>query len=146
MTLLVTPQDAERIALAQAEGQIMLVLRNPMDTGADRYARRSHAAALFGAGCRAAGCRRPSNSRASTQGTAAPRSSCAASHQSLTQSRRSARQSGPRKRWSVDHEPDSRSGDSTIVGESRRSSATRASAAGGGRPPRSRSRRRPSDA
>ena len=32
MTLLVTPQDAERIALAQAEGQIMLVLRNPLDT------------------------------------------------------------------------------------------------------------------
>jgi pilus assembly protein CpaB len=32
VTLLVTPQDAERIALAQAEGQIMLVLRNPLDT------------------------------------------------------------------------------------------------------------------
>ncbi len=31
VTLLVTPQDAERIALAQAEGQIMLVLRNPLD-------------------------------------------------------------------------------------------------------------------
>ena len=33
MTLLVTPEDAERIALAQAEGQIMLSLRNPLDTG-----------------------------------------------------------------------------------------------------------------
>jgi pilus assembly protein CpaB len=32
VTLLVAPQDAERIALAQAEGQIMLVLRNPLDT------------------------------------------------------------------------------------------------------------------
>jgi len=32
VTLLVSPQDAERIALAQAEGQIMLVLRNPLDT------------------------------------------------------------------------------------------------------------------
>jgi pilus assembly protein CpaB len=32
VTLLVTPEDAERIALAQAEGQIMLVLRNPLDT------------------------------------------------------------------------------------------------------------------
>jgi pilus assembly protein CpaB len=32
VTLLVTPQGAERIALAQAEGQIMLVLRNPLDT------------------------------------------------------------------------------------------------------------------
>lgn len=31
VTLLVTPHDAERIALAQAEGQIMLVLRNPLD-------------------------------------------------------------------------------------------------------------------
>jgi Flp pilus assembly protein CpaB len=32
VTLMVTPRDAERIALAQAEGQIMLVLRNPLDT------------------------------------------------------------------------------------------------------------------
>jgi pilus assembly protein CpaB len=32
VTLLVTPNEAERIALAQAEGQIMLVLRNPLDT------------------------------------------------------------------------------------------------------------------
>ena len=28
---MVTPSDAERIALAQSEGQIMLVLRNPLD-------------------------------------------------------------------------------------------------------------------
>ncbi len=34
VTLMVTPRDAERIALAQAEGQIMLVLRNPLDTDA----------------------------------------------------------------------------------------------------------------
>jgi pilus assembly protein CpaB len=32
VTLLVTPPDAERIALAQNDGQIMLALRNPMDT------------------------------------------------------------------------------------------------------------------
>jgi pilus assembly protein CpaB len=32
ITLLVSPQDAERIALAQSEGQIMLALRNPLDT------------------------------------------------------------------------------------------------------------------
>jgi pilus assembly protein CpaB len=32
VTLLVTPEDAERIALAGAEGQIMLTLRNPLDT------------------------------------------------------------------------------------------------------------------
>lgn len=31
VTLLVTPEDAERIALAAAEGQIMLTLRNPLD-------------------------------------------------------------------------------------------------------------------
>jgi pilus assembly protein CpaB len=31
-TLMVTPKDAELIALAQSEGQIMLALRNPLDT------------------------------------------------------------------------------------------------------------------
>jgi len=31
VTLMVTPRDAERIALAQSEGQIMLALRNPLD-------------------------------------------------------------------------------------------------------------------
>ena len=31
VTLMVTPADAERIALAQSEGLIMLVLRNPLD-------------------------------------------------------------------------------------------------------------------
>jgi pilus assembly protein CpaB len=31
VTLMVTPADAERIALAQTEGQIMLALRNPLD-------------------------------------------------------------------------------------------------------------------
>jgi pilus assembly protein CpaB len=32
VTLMVSPPDAERIALAQSEGEIMLVLRNPLDT------------------------------------------------------------------------------------------------------------------
>ncbi|MGH9197812.1 MAG: Flp pilus assembly protein CpaB [Acidimicrobiia bacterium] len=32
VTLLVTPEDAERIALAMVEGQIVLALRNPLDT------------------------------------------------------------------------------------------------------------------
>ena len=32
VTLLVTPEDAERIALASSEGGIMLTLRNPLDT------------------------------------------------------------------------------------------------------------------
>jgi len=31
VTLIVSPEDAERIALAQSEGHIMLVLRNPLD-------------------------------------------------------------------------------------------------------------------
>jgi pilus assembly protein CpaB len=31
VTLLVTPEDAERVALASAEGSIMLTLRNPLD-------------------------------------------------------------------------------------------------------------------
>ena len=31
VTLAVLPADAERIALAQSEGQIMLALRNPLD-------------------------------------------------------------------------------------------------------------------
>jgi pilus assembly protein CpaB len=31
VTLMVSPTDAERIALAQSEGEIMLVLRNPLD-------------------------------------------------------------------------------------------------------------------
>ena len=34
VTLMVDPSDAERIALAAAEGQIMLALRNPLDTQA----------------------------------------------------------------------------------------------------------------
>ena len=32
VTLLATPEDAERIALAATEGQILLTLRNPLDT------------------------------------------------------------------------------------------------------------------
>jgi pilus assembly protein CpaB len=32
VTLMVSPEDAERITLAQSEGQIMLALRNPLDT------------------------------------------------------------------------------------------------------------------
>ena len=32
VTLLVTPSDAERIGLASSQGQILLTLRNPLDT------------------------------------------------------------------------------------------------------------------
>jgi pilus assembly protein CpaB len=32
VTLLVTPQDAEKLALAAADGSVVLALRNPIDT------------------------------------------------------------------------------------------------------------------
>ncbi|MCC7178314.1 MAG: Flp pilus assembly protein CpaB [Acidobacteria bacterium] len=48
VTLLVTPEDAERIALASAEGQIMLTLRNPLDTEATET-KGTRLASLMGA-------------------------------------------------------------------------------------------------
>lgn len=48
VTLMVSPLDAERIALAQARGQLMLTLRNPLDVQPTETAGVS-AAALFGA-------------------------------------------------------------------------------------------------
>jgi pilus assembly protein CpaB len=48
VTLMVTPNEAERIALAQTEGQIMLVLRNPLDTESTLSA-GTRTAALLGA-------------------------------------------------------------------------------------------------
>ena len=47
VTLLVSPEDAERIALAQSEGQIMLSLRNPLDTE-QTESEGVRTAALFG--------------------------------------------------------------------------------------------------
>jgi pilus assembly protein CpaB len=47
VTLLVSPQDAERVALAQSEGQIMLALRNPLD-GAPIETRGVRTAGLLG--------------------------------------------------------------------------------------------------
>jgi pilus assembly protein CpaB len=38
VTLLVTPEDAERVALAAAEGRITLTLRNPLDTTSSQSA------------------------------------------------------------------------------------------------------------
>ena len=48
VTLLVTPEDAERIALAAAEGSIMLTLRNPLDTDPTQT-RGTRLASLMGA-------------------------------------------------------------------------------------------------
>jgi pilus assembly protein CpaB len=48
VTLMVMPEDSERIALAQTEGQLMLSLRNPLDTkSADTHGVRT--SSLFGA-------------------------------------------------------------------------------------------------
>ena len=48
VTLLVTPSDAERIALASTEGSIMLALRNPLD-GAPTDTKGTRLASLMGA-------------------------------------------------------------------------------------------------
>jgi pilus assembly protein CpaB len=48
VTVLVSPEDAERIALAQADGQLMLSLRNPTDV-APTETTGAHTATLFGA-------------------------------------------------------------------------------------------------
>ena len=45
VTLLVSPDDAERIALAQTEGSITLVLRNPLDVTPTETTRRAHGGA-----------------------------------------------------------------------------------------------------
>lgn len=47
VTLLLTPEDAERVVLASTEGQIMLALRNPMDLAVSNTSGTT-AAALFG--------------------------------------------------------------------------------------------------
>jgi len=48
VTLLVTPDDAERIALASSQGSIMLTLRNPLDT-APTVTKGTRMASLMGA-------------------------------------------------------------------------------------------------
>jgi pilus assembly protein CpaB len=47
VTLMVTPTDAEKIALAQAQGQLMLTLRNPLDVAPTETTGTS-VATLFG--------------------------------------------------------------------------------------------------
>jgi pilus assembly protein CpaB len=53
VTLMVTPVDAERIALAQSQGQIMLALRNPLDLD-DAVTHGVRTANLFGESARPA--------------------------------------------------------------------------------------------
>ena len=101
VTLMVSPGDAERIALAQSEGQIMLVLRNPLDHettvdvrrqdgGAARSetdAAASAPAPVVGRARRAASRRSPAGSRAE----AGPR------RRRRAPSKRSARRSAPKR-------------------------------------------------
>ena len=49
VTLMVSPSDAERIALAQSQGEIMLALRNPLDTTLTS-SDGAHVGDLFGQG------------------------------------------------------------------------------------------------
>ena len=58
VTLLVTPQDAERISLAASEGQITLTLRNPLDVAKHDDERRADGEPAGGASgsCRAQTC------------------------------------------------------------------------------------------
>ena len=65
VTLMVTPLDAERIALAQAEGQLMLTLRNPLDVQPTETGGVSKAA-LFGAPVK------PAATKTGTRRAAAP--------------------------------------------------------------------------
>ena len=67
VTLLVTPSDAERIALAASEGEVMLTLRNPMDRKPTETT-GIRTAALLGQAPAAAAC------RAGRPSAAAPRS------------------------------------------------------------------------
>ena len=60
VTLLVSPEDGERIALAASEGQIMLTLRNPLDTSRDRHVGYADDRAVRTAGGGRAGGRAPS--------------------------------------------------------------------------------------
>ena len=52
VTLLLTPEDAERTVLASSEGQVMLALRNPLDAAATATA-GTRTNSLFGAEARA---------------------------------------------------------------------------------------------
>jgi pilus assembly protein CpaB len=66
VTLLVTPDDGERVALAAAEGQIMLTLRNPLDQDATSTA-GVRTAGLFGQPAPA-----PQKQRPASRGPAKP--------------------------------------------------------------------------
>ena len=63
VTLLVSPEDGERIALAASEGQIMLALRNPLDTTPTQTT-GVRTAGLFGQPAPAAASKSPLGQRA----------------------------------------------------------------------------------
>ena len=60
VTLLVNPEEAERLTLAASEGKIQLALRNPLDRSAPADPRRRARPSLLGTRtCQRASCRRP---------------------------------------------------------------------------------------
>ena len=71
VTLLVTPEQAERLALASTEGKIQLALRNPLDQGAPptpgMQARRPARTRAGEAGCKGTA-RRPRDGEARSTG------------------------------------------------------------------------------
>ena len=68
---MVSPEDAERVALASTEGQILLTLRNPMDTAPTTSA-GIHTANLLGQGAVAEAPTTPSPARARRVAAAPP--------------------------------------------------------------------------
>jgi pilus assembly protein CpaB len=73
ITLLVTPEDAQRLTLASSEGHIQLVLRNPLDTKQDQVA-ASNSRELFKGGAAPP----PETPRAPVRRAAAPKPAPAA--------------------------------------------------------------------
>lgn len=76
VTLMVTPADAERITLAEAEGEIMLALRNPMDTEA-AATDGAYVNTLFGMAAPPPVAASAAPRRRKPQGTAVPRETIA---------------------------------------------------------------------
>ena len=73
VTLVVSPQDAELVGLAATEGQIMLTLRNPLDTAptpsTGTYSTRLAGDAARAEACGVRRCRRPASAAAADRPT-----------------------------------------------------------------------------
>jgi pilus assembly protein CpaB len=71
VTLLLTPQDAERVVLASTDGQLMLALRNPLDVGTTSTA-GTRSATLFGESLRPAPAPHPAPTKRIERAEATP--------------------------------------------------------------------------